>query len=280
MAEQPEFVALQRESTSWWAVARRRLFQETLGQALDGKREGRVLDLGCAANLQCDHVPDLRVIHVHSSLPLLAFQQMEGGENLVCSRPEELAFVSNSFDAIVCGDLLQSAPDDVVVLRELRRVLKDGGLLCLTVPAYMFLWGEADEAAGNQRRYSASELRRKLNTCGFEIHRVSYFVAAGLVPSMIARFGKDTFKKTVARIPQSAETSRLANAGMVTLLDFERTLMHYINLPFGTRLVGWARKPALVAERVTVPAWERQWARQPLPQGSNYAALPQSPSAS
>jgi hypothetical protein len=55
--------------------------------------------------------------------------------------------------------------------------------------------------------------------------------------------------------------------------------MRYLNLPFGTRLVAWARKPAMVTERVTVPAWERQWARQPLPQGSNYAALPETPAA-
>ena len=62
----------------------------------------------------------------------------------------------------------------------------------------------------------------------------------------------------------------------MTLLEFERTLMRFINLPFGTRLVAWARKPTLVAERVTAAAWERHWARQPLPQGSNYAALPES----
>lgn len=276
MVEQLEFEALRRESASWWTIARERLFRETLTQALHGKHNVRVLDLGCAGKSHSDCATDLHSINVHHSLPLLAFQQMKGGENLVCSRPEELAFVSNSFDTIVCGDLLQSAPDDVAMLREIRRVLKDGGLLCLTVPAYMFLWGEDDEAAGHQRRYSASELRRKLNTCGFEIHRVSYFVAMGLLPSTIARFSKDTFKRTAARIPQSPGTSRVVNSGMVTLLEFERTLLRFINLPFGTRLVAWARKPTLVAERVTAAAWERHWARQPLPQGSNYAALPES----
>ena len=55
---------------------------------------------------------------------------------------------------------------------------------------------------------------------------------------------------------------------MAALLDGERHLMHYINLPFGTRVVCWALKPALVAETVTVPAWERKWAQQPLAQGS------------
>jgi ubiquinone/menaquinone biosynthesis C-methylase UbiE len=204
---------------------------------------------------------------------------MTGLTNLVCSLPEELALASNSFDAVVCGDMLQSSAEDLVVLREMRRVLKDGGLLCLTVPAYMFLWGEKDEAGGHERRYTASELRRKLNTCGFEIHRVSYFVAAGLLPSIIERFGKNTFKRTVATFQPTGPTSRFANIAMVTLLDAERHLMRYLNLPFGTRLVAWARKPAMVTERVTVPAWERQWARQPLPQGSNYAALPETPAA-
>ena len=48
---------------------------------------------------------------------------------------------------------------------------------------------------------------------------------------------------------------------MAALLDGERHLLHYINLPFGTRVVCWALKPALVAETVTCPAWERKWAQ-------------------
>jgi hypothetical protein len=165
------------------------------------------------------------------------------------------------------------------VLREMRRILKDGGLVCVTVPAYMFLWGEEDEGRGHQRRYTASKLRRKLNTCGFEIHRVSYFVATGLLPSMIERLAKDIFKKSATHYSLLPTTSRFANGAMVLLLDLERRLMSYINLPFGTRVVCWARKPAMVTERVLAPAWERQWVRQPLPQGSNFTALPESGSS-
>ena len=279
MAGQVEFEVLRRESAWWWAVSRRKLMRETVARALHGKREARVLDLGCAAQLDLGEATMFRVVNSHGSLPALAFHQVEGRHNLVCSLPEELAFTSNSFDSVMCGDVLQSASDDVAVLREVRRVLKDGGLLCVTVPAYMFLWGEDDEASGHQRRYTASELRRKLNTCGFEIHRVSYFVAMGFVPSVMERFGKNIFKKTVPHLPHAAGTSDLANAVMVACLDIERQLMRFINLPFGTRLVCWARKPALVAERVMIPAWERQWARHPLPQGSSYSALPEAPFA-
>jgi SAM-dependent methyltransferase len=282
MDTQLEFEALRREGSSWWHIARRKLLREAVVQAVRGKRDARVLDLGCAAQLEGSEADSIRTVNAHSSLAALAFRQMEGAQNLVCSSPEDLGFVSNSFDVILAGDILQMVPDDRKALREMRRALKDGGLLCLTVPAFSFLWGEDDEARGHQRRYTASELRRKLNNCGFEVSRVSYLVAAGFVPSIVERTFKDVFRKSAAPRRMSDGDSKLANAAMVTLLDFERHLIRYINLPLGTRVVCWARKPALVAERVTVPAWERQWSRPPLPQGMamSWPDLPEVSSAS
>ncbi len=282
MGAQPEFEALRRESSSWWYMVRRKLLREAVAQALHGKRQGRVLDLGCAAQLDFSDSDSLRTINAHSSLASLAFRQIEGSQNLVCTSPEELGFVSNFFDAVLAADVLQLVADDRKVLREMRRVLKDGGLLCLTAPAYPFLWGEEDEARGHQRRYTASELRRKLNNCGFEISRVSYLVATGFLPSIVGRTFKDLFRKSVAPQRMSDGNFWLTNAAMVTLLDLERHLIRYINLPFGTRVVCWARKPSMVTERVTVPAWERQWARPPLPQGMSMSQpdLPETSSAS
>ena len=267
MDAQPQFEALRRESTSWWYASRRSLLRDAVTQAVHDKREARVLDLGCSAELDLARGVVLRTVNAHSSLPTLAFRQVEGAQNLVCTTPEDLGFASNSFDAVVAGDILQMVADDRAALRELRRVLKDGGLLCFTVPAYPFLWGEEDEARAHQRRYTAAELRRKLNNCGFEISRVSYVVACGFLPAVLQRTFTNMFRKTAAPRPQVDDNSRLANAAMIALLECERHLIRYINLPFGTRLVCWARKPALVAERVTVPAWDRQWSRPPLPQG-------------
>jgi SAM-dependent methyltransferase len=263
-----EFDELRRDSESWWYTTRRKLLREAAVQAVHGKREACVLDLGCTAQLQFDDPALYRVCNVQSPLRTLAFRQIEGDRNLICSRPEELAFASNSFDAIVAGDVLQSVGDDVAALREMRRVLKEGGLLCLTAPAYSFLWGEDDEARGHQRRYTVSELRRKLNTCGFQIRRASYFVASAFLPLVVGRAAKDIFRKSISHHRHYPHPSRAANLAMVALLDGERHLMHYINLPFGTRVVCWALKPALVAETVTVPAWERKWAQHPLAQGS------------
>jgi len=268
MQDHSEFEGLRRDSESWWYSARRKLLREAVSQALHGKREGRVLDLGCSAQLEFEDAALYRTCNLSASLKTLAFRQMEGDANLVCSRFDELALASNSFDAVVAGDVLQTCSDDVAALREMRRVLKDGGLLCLTVPAYSFLWGEDDEARGHQRRYTISELRRKVNTCGFHVHRASYFVSSAFVPKVIGRAAKDIFHKSIAADQHYPRPSRAANTVLKALLDGERHLMHYINLPFGTRVVCWALKPALVTEAVTVPAWERKSATRPLAQGS------------
>jgi len=266
MEAQLEFEALRRETQSWWWVTRRKLFRDVVSHAMSGKREARVLDLGGTAELEAADSSLLRVVNAHPSLPILAFQQMSQRQSLVCTTTDELAFTSNTFDGAVAGDLLQRV-DSLTSLRELRRVLKDGGMLCLTVPAYPALWGERDEARGNRRRYTANELRRELNNAGFEVTRVSYLVASGFIPAFVERIGKNIFTKSIDRYRQSARQSPGLNSAMVLLLDSERFLIRFINLPFGTRVVCWARKPAVVAERVTVPSWERQWAGQPLPQG-------------
>src|ERR1035438_3279173 len=97
MDAQPEFEALRHESSSWWHTARRKLLREAVAQAVHGKRDARVMDLGCAAQLDCPQADSVRVLNAHSSLPALAFRQIEGSQNLICTSSEDLGFVSNSF---------------------------------------------------------------------------------------------------------------------------------------------------------------------------------------
>jgi len=256
-----DFVQLEQDAASWWHIARRNLLGEVVQQALRGKREARILDMGGKAELEFEPPSLFCVVNQYSSLDAAAFAQMHGGSNLVCSSIDELAFASSCFDVVLAGDFLQTVADDRAALRELLRVLKDGGLLCLTVPAYSFLWGDDDERRGHCRRYRASELRGKLTTAGFEVQRASYFVATAFMPLAIARMAKNMLHTSAASDNHYPPHSRVARAAMVTLLEAERQVMHHINLPFGTRVVCWARKPAMVA--VTVPAWERQWVTSP-----------------
>ena len=55
---------------------------------------------------------------------------------------KKLPFKDNTFDKIVMSEVAEHLPNDVKGLKEVYRVLKPGGTLCLTVPDanYPFLW--------------------------------------------------------------------------------------------------------------------------------------------
>ena len=45
-----------------------------------------------------------------------------------------LRFEDNTFDAVICSEVLEHLPDYDAAIREMRRVLKPTGKLCITVP--------------------------------------------------------------------------------------------------------------------------------------------------
>lgn len=88
------------------------------------------------------------------------------------------------FDVIGAFDVLEHIQDDELVLKQMHQALKGkaGGLI-LTVPQHMSLWSVADDYACHVRRYSASDLSKKLTAAGFRILSMTSFVTS-LLPLM------------------------------------------------------------------------------------------------
>jgi SAM-dependent methyltransferase len=89
-----------------------------------------------------------------------------------------LPFPDATFDAVVTSEVLEHIPDDVRALAELRRVVRRGGLVAVTVPSWFpekVNWMLSDEyhapavEGGHVRIYSATELRAKLRAAGLEV---------------------------------------------------------------------------------------------------------------
>jgi len=91
---------------------------------------------------------------------------------------------SEEFDAIGAFDVLEHIQEDEIVLREIAKSLKVGGRLLLTVPQHQFLWSDTDVNAHHVRRYSAAELKRKIEGAGLRVLRISSFVSL-LLPLML-----------------------------------------------------------------------------------------------
>ncbi len=76
----------------------------------------------------------------------------------VQSDVEVIPFRDNSFDVIVCGEVLEHLVDDKSAVTDFHRVLKPGGVCIVTVPANPALWSCCDEYAGHYRRYTKEGL--------------------------------------------------------------------------------------------------------------------------
>lgn len=86
-----------------------------------------------------------------------------------------LTFRTASFDAAICSETLEHVTDDEQVLRELRRVVRAGGRLGISVPAAgteRLLWRLSPQVhlapGGHLRIYQRAELLAKLRAAGWQ----------------------------------------------------------------------------------------------------------------
>ena len=103
----------------------------------------------------------------------------------------------SEFDVIGAFDVIEHIPEDELVLSEAFRSLNQGGGIIITVPQHPFMWSITDELACHVRRYTAEELRTKVERAGFQVERMTSFVSL-LFPLMFmsrlrSRTQKDKF---------------------------------------------------------------------------------------
>jgi SAM-dependent methyltransferase len=92
-----------------------------------------------------------------------------------------LPFKNNSFDMIICSEVMEHIPDEILAAKELARVLKPGKRLAISVPRYLperICWGLSRDYhlanAGHIRIYKKRDLLALFQEAGFK-DRGSHF---------------------------------------------------------------------------------------------------------
>jgi SAM-dependent methyltransferase len=95
--------------------------------------------------------------------------ELKGNWALLKADITRLPFRDGTFDKIICSEVLEHVRDDMSAIRELARVLKDEGILAISVPSYLpevICWKLSrtyyDHPGGHVRVYKANELIAKL----------------------------------------------------------------------------------------------------------------------
>lgn len=231
------------EARSFWFRARNALIIRTLvkhfPEAVD------FAEIGCGTGFILEGLaarrPGLRLTgtEIYPEAIVFAGGRVPGAR-FVAADARSLPFGAD-FDAVGAFDVLEHIPEDKAALAEMRRVLRPGGGLLLTVPQHPGLWSQADTAAGHVRRYTRRELRRMVEAAGFDMVAMTGFVSL-LFPVMAA--ARLTGGRRPGADPLAGLTPpRPINAAFAALMGLERGLIRAgVRFPFGGSLLLAARR--------------------------------------
>ena len=92
-----------------------------------------------------------------------------------------LPFPDESFDRVICSEVLEHIPDDRAAMAELARVLRRGGTMAITVPRFipeLVNWALSDEyhmvPGGHVRIYRRSVIEARLRDVGLRVRGHGY----------------------------------------------------------------------------------------------------------
>jgi ubiquinone/menaquinone biosynthesis C-methylase UbiE len=230
------------EDSYWWFVGRHHLAQTFLRARYGARSSLTILDIGCGTGAMSQKLaPWGTVVSADFSPLALSFSRRRGLSRLCAADAMRLPFHDASFDLVVALDILEHVPDDAAALREFRRVLKPGGRVLVTVPAYQSLWSGHDVALMHFRRYVVRQVKERFTAANLRIERLSYAMTLLFPVAWLVRrvFTRKNAEPKASLIPVPGFLNRL----LYGVVAGENALVRRIRLPFGLTVFCMAERP-------------------------------------
>jgi len=237
----PYDVESEVENFHWWFVVRRKLLKSILS-SISIQKKAITLDIGCGtgSNLKALVSAGLDVIGLDQSIYALTLVKEKGDYSLMAGDLNKLPLKTKSVGLIIAMDIFEHLQEDMVGIHESYRVLGEGGILIVTVPAFKFLWGIQDIVTGHKRRYSRREIMNKLKAAGFDILKSSYFNFFLFIPILIARRMIQLLGLKIRS--ENEVNSPLLNYIFKAVFSLEPYLLKYFSFPIGVSILCIGRK--------------------------------------
>jgi SAM-dependent methyltransferase len=135
-------------------------------------------------------------------------------------------------DTVICVNVLEHVKDDDAALANMFYILGKGGLLAIVVPAFQQVYGTVDRLVGHYRRYTKTDIHKKVAAAGFTVRDAYYLNSLGL-------FGWFLNNRIMEISEESPSQVKLYDRAVVPWL---RILENIFRPPFGLSVVVLAVK--------------------------------------
>jgi len=164
-----------------------------------------------------------------------------GGLSLasVCLMP----FRDEEFDVVLCLDVLCLRGIDIArALSEIRRVLKQGGIVILNLPAFQSLKSHHDELVDIERRFTRGEVMHFLRARGFEVLAEGYWNTFLFPVAALLRWMDRRFIRGEKRLSDLRPLPSWLNSILAKLVVLEAAMATRVRFPFGLSVFCAARR--------------------------------------
>jgi len=229
----------QIEDNSFWFQHRNNCIIEAVKNF---KPDGLFFDIGGGNGFVAKGLENagIRCVLVEPGISGAVNARKRGIENVICSTLEDAGFQENSLSAVGLFDVVEHIEDDLTFLTSVHTIVKPGGHVFITVPAYGWLWSDEDKYAGHFRRYTLDSLTKPLEKAGFQMAYQTYIFSILPIPILLFRsipgrigYGKDP-NDMDNKIQEHSPLKGLAGKVVNKFYKLElKRLQHKRKIPFG-----------------------------------------------
>jgi ubiquinone/menaquinone biosynthesis C-methylase UbiE len=233
------------ERSLWWYQGMRRITASLLDKNLSGKKDLRILDIGCGTGFSMKWLRERfdtpEVFGVDLFYQAARLWEANDIHTASIASADALPFAAERFDLVTCFDVIYqlSQEDASRAVREMLRVLSPGGCLYIREPAYNWMRGSHDIVVATKHRFTKSRLKTLVSSQGFNIKKATYANTLLFPLAVPHRF--------LSRLTGSEESDvkavhPLMNNAFTTALKTEAGLLKHLSFPFGLSVIVLAQK--------------------------------------